>query len=305
MRSAGAIVVVGSTMIDMIAYTDRAPGAGETVIGQRFVTGFGGKGANQAATAKRFGATVHMVNTVGTDSFGTETIANFQSLGIDTTHISRADGASGVAPIWVEPDGTNRIIVIPGANNAMTAEQTANAINSIDNIAVVIGQLEIPQPATTAAFKAAKQRGAITILNPAPFAPVDQALLEVTDWLVPNEHEFAGLHPTNAAPDAHTIQELNTTARLLVTLGEHGAIFQTRDGGITHIPAPTVNAIDTTGAGDCFVGAFAYALANNATDEQAVQLGINAASLSVTRSGTQTSLPTPEEAQRVAQEVGI
>lgn len=301
----GAIVVVGSTMIDMIAYTQQVPGAGETVVGDRFVTGFGGKGANQAMSAQRFGARVYMVNTVGTDSFGDETIANFQRHGIDTTFVTKADGASGVAPIWVEPDGTNRIIVIPGANHAMTEQQAIDAIHAIDDIAVVVGQLEIPQPVTAAAFEAAKRKGATTILNPAPFAPIIDRLLDVSDWVVPNEVEFAGMHPRNAAPDDVTIIECATTSRLLVTLGSEGAAFTHADGSIRRIAAPRVSAVDTTGAGDCFVGAFAYALAAGGTEQQAVELGVKAASLSVTRPGTQTSLPTSEEAAQLLQEVGL
>ena len=306
MRSmAGAIVVVGSTMIDMIAYTQHIPNAGETVVGERFVTGFGGKGANQAMSARRFGARVVMVNTVGTDSFGDETIDNFQRAGIDTMYIEKADGASGVAPIWVEPNGTNRIIVIPGANHAMTEQQAIDAIAAIDDIAVVVGQLEIPQAVTAAAFETARAKGIATILNPAPFAPINPRLLAVTDWLVPNEVEFAGLHPHNAAPDNVTITELGTTARVLVTLGADGAAFIGHDGTVHRVAAPKVEAIDTTGAGDCFVGAFAYALAAGASEVQAVQLGVNAASLSVTRPGTQTSLPTVEEAKQLLAEVGL
>lgn len=303
--AAGAIVVVGSTMIDMIAYVRQVPGPGETVVGDQFVTGFGGKGANQAMSARRFGARVFMVNTVGTDSFGDDTIANFRKQGIDADFVTRADGASGVAPIWVEPDGTNRIIVIPGANHLMTEEQAVSAVNAIDNIAVVIGQLEIPQAVTAAAFETARAKGVTTILNPAPFAPIDQRLLAVTDWLVPNEVEFAAMHPRNSAPNDVTVAELGTDARVLVTLGSDGAIFVAESGDVQRVPAPQVAAIDTTGAGDCFVGAFAYALAIGADELRAVQLGVKAASLSVTRSGTQTSLPTPDEAIQLLTEVGL
>lgn len=295
MGAKGAVVVVGSTMIDMIAYVERAPSAGETVVGQRFVTGFGGKGANQAVSARRFGATVHMVNAVGTDAFGAETLQNFEREGVDTRHVTKAEGASGVAPIWVEPDGTNRIIVIPGANHAMTEQQAVDAIAAIGDIAVVIGQLEIPQQVTAAAFEAARERGAITVLNPAPFAPIDARLLAAADWLVPNEVEFAGLHPEGQLPDDNTMLQLPTDAKLLVTLGGAGAAL-VEDGFVQRIPAPEVRAIDTTGAGDCFVGAFAYALAAGHPAHAAVKLGVAAASLSVTRPGTQTSFPSAEEA---------
>ena len=299
MSPTGVVVVVGSTMIDMIAYVDRAPGAGETVVGQRFVTGFGGKGANQAVSARRFGATVHMVNSVGTDGFGDETIANFERQGIDASHVARAEGASGVAPIWVEPDGTNRIIVVPGANHAMTEQQAIDAIDAIGDMAVVIGQLEIPQTVTAAAFERARQRGAVTILNPAPFAPIEPRLMAASDWVVPNEVEFAGMHPESKAPDDASIAELPTDARVLVTLGSAGAAVRAVNGTVVRVSAPAVTAIDTTGAGDCFVGAFAYGLAVALPELDAIRLGVQAASMSVTRLGTQTSFPAEPEAHEL------
>ena len=142
------VEVVGSTMIDMVAYAKKVPQAGETVIGDSFALGFGGKGANQAVMARRLNATVSMVNTLGDDVFGDTTLRNFQEQGIDITFVSRAPGASGVAPIWVEPDGTNRIICVPGANNAMTPAQAKSALETLKGYQIVIGQLEIPQEVT-------------------------------------------------------------------------------------------------------------------------------------------------------------
>lgn len=158
------IVVVGSTMMDMITYIDRVPESGETLIGESFALGFGGKGANQSVMASRMGANVYMVNTLGDDLFGDSTLKNFQDQGINTTFIERTSGASGVAPIWVEKDGSNRIICVPGSNNAMTPAQATHAIESIKDIDIVIGQLEIPQEVTAAAFRAAQKKGIITIL---------------------------------------------------------------------------------------------------------------------------------------------
>jgi ribokinase len=164
----GHIAVVGSTNLDLIAYTPRIPGPGETLIGDRFVMGFGGKGANQAVMARLLGAEVAMVNCVGDDAYGELTRANLAGFGIDVSYVYTRPGASGVAPIWVEPDGTNRIIVIPGANHLLTAEQAAAAVTGFPSLDVVIGQFEIPQAVTAAAFAAARRRGATTILNPAP-----------------------------------------------------------------------------------------------------------------------------------------
>jgi ribokinase len=293
------IVVVGSTMIDMLTYSKKIPGSGETVIGDSFITGFGGKGANQATMARRFGVKVSMVNTLGDDVFGDSTLSNFKAQGFNTDFVRRAPGASGVAPIWVEPDGTNRIICVPGANNAMTEEQSQSAIETLPNISVVIGQLEIPQNVTAAAFRTARSKGIRTILNPAPFAPISPELLSVSDWIIPNETEFASMHPAGLSPVSDEIiqefaQSLN--CRFAVTLGEAGAAFTTRDNQVVRVFAPSVKAIDTTGAGDAFVGAFAVGLALGLDDATAVRLGTECASDSVTRLGTQSSYPSIEQA---------
>ena len=260
------VVVVGSTMMDMVAYTSKIPQAGETVSGDSFALGFGGKGANQAVMARRLGATVSMINTLGDDLFGDSTLANFQEEGIDTSGISQAHGASGVAPIWVEPDGSNRIICVAGANDAMTPAGAISALEHLENYQIVIGQLEIPQEVTIAAFKKAKDFGAITILNPAPFALISPDLISVSDWIIPNESEFAEMHSQGLGPTSDkNILEIAATlkARFVVTLGEKGAAFTTRDGEIRRVAAPQVKAIDTTGAGDAFVGAFAVGLASS------------------------------------------
>ena len=296
------IVVVGSTMMDMITYIDKVPESGETLIGDSFALGFGGKGANQSVMASRMGANVYMVNTLGNDLFGDSTLKNFQDQGINTTFVARTAGASGVAPIWVEKDGSNRIICVPGSNNAMTPAQATHAIETIKNIDIVIGQLEIPQEVTAAGFRAAQARGIITILNPAPFAPLSEELLAVSDWIAPNEHEFAAMHPRNLSPNSdETIRDLANLLgkRILVTLGESGAVFTTDSGEIVRISSPQVNAIDTTGAGDSFVGAFAFGLASGMSEELAVKLGCACASKSVTRRGTQSSYSSKEEAQEI------
>ncbi|MSZ63026.1 MAG: ribokinase [Actinobacteria bacterium] len=301
-RKLPTVVVVGSTMMDMITYIDTVPESGETLIGDSFALGFGGKGANQSVMAARMGANVYMVNTLGDDVFGDSTLKNFQDQGINTTFVARTAGASGVAPIWVEKDGSNRIICVPGSNNAMTPAQATHAIESIKDIDIVIGQLEIPQEVTAAAFRAAQARGIITILNPAPFAPLSAELLAASDWVAPNEHEFAAMHPRNLSPNSdETIRDLAKLLgkRILVTLGELGAVFTTKSGEITRIPSPKVQAIDTTGAGDSFVGSFAFGLASGMSEELAVKLGCACASKSVTRRGTQSSYSSKEEAQEI------
>ena len=288
------IVVVGSTMIDLVAYADRLPDDGETVVGTEYRTGFGGKGANQAVVAARFGGRVAMVNTLGEDGHGDTYLAQFAAEGIDTSFIRRAPGSSGVAPIWVDAAGTNRIIIVPGANLQVRPEAAAEAVEAL-RPDVVIGQFEIPQATTAAGFTAAQRLGATTILNPAPGATIDPELLAVSDWLVPNETEFAlvtgqrlrGSVEEEASTIAAAASTLGTS--LVVTLGERGALVVPRGAPATRVETPRVKAVDTTGAGDAFVGAFAVGLAMGMTAVEAARLGCAAAADSVTRLGTQTS----------------
>jgi ribokinase len=296
MMAAPRIVVVGSTMIDLIAYADRLPGDGETVIGSSYETGFGGKGANQAVMAARLGAEVAMVNTLGDDGHGAAYLERLRAEGVDTTWMRRVNGSSGVAPIWVDRAGTNRIIVVPGANGEVRPDVAAEAVASF-RPQVVIGQFEIPQATTAAGFAAARRVGATTVLNPAPAAAVDPGLVAVTDWLVPNAPEFEGIAgtPLRGSPDDETTTVVALGERLgvsiVVTLGERGALVVASDSTPVRIEAPRVDAVDTTGAGDAFVGAFAVGLALGRTPEAAVRLGCVAAADSVTRRGTQASYP--------------
>jgi ribokinase len=303
-----AIVVVGSTMIDMMTYAERVPAAGETLVGDRFAQGFGGKGANQAVMASRLGARVAMVNCVGDDIFGEMILENLSREGVDVTSVNRVAGvSSGVAPIWVEADGTNRIIVVPGANDHVSPEQGRDAVEGAREVQLVLGQFEIPQESTASAFAAARRRGALTVLNPAPAAELSAALLEVTDWLIPNEVEFGNLaHACGVEgridDDAITTVAAKTTGRLVVTLGAAGAAVCENDR-VTRVAAPPVLALDTTGAGDAFVGAFAYGIAHGLSAVAAAELGCRCAAVGVTRHGTQTSFPTVEELAELRREL--
>jgi len=296
-------------MIDMVSYVPRLPRPGETLVGDRFEIGFGGKGANQAVMARRLGATVRMIACVGTDSFGDQTVANLAAEGIDTRYVYRAEVHTGVAPIWVEPDGTNRIAVIPGANNELVADEVATAVTTQAS-QVVMGQLEIPQPVTLAAFRAARAGGSLTVLNPAPAADVSLDLLAVTDWIIPNETEFAALlwSVLHAEANAVTEDALHALAahiapKLLVTLGEAGAVMVAGVGPLARQPAPPSPVVDTTGAGDAFVGAFGYGLGRGLSPAEAMELAVRCASFTVGRPGTQSSFPSGEECARLLQEV--
>jgi ribokinase len=246
-----------------------------------------------------------MVNAVGDDGYGEQTLANFARHGIDTTHVRRLVGSSGVAQIWVEPDGSNRIIVVPGANLGLEPEDGIAGVDAQARLDVVIGQFEIRQEVTAAAFRAARDRGAVTILNPAPGAPILPDLVAAADWIIPNEHEFAIIAAAEGLPeDAHSPDALTRAAgalgtRLVVTLGDQGAALVGADGEVRPIPAPRVEAVDSTGAGDAFVGAFAYALASGWDEVDAVRLGCAIAADSVTRPGTQTSFPDPDRCRAI------
>jgi ribokinase len=306
-RPEPVIAVVGSLNIDLVAYTARVPGAGETVTGDRFVMGFGGKGANQAVMAARLGARVSVVGALGDDVYAGMTVDNLIAQGVDASHVARVAGSSGVAPIWVEPDGTNRIIVVPGANGAVDPGPAADAVRSMAGVRAVIGQLEVPQPATAAAFRAAREVGAVTILNPAPAAALDADLLDGADWLVPNETELAilaGIDAFDPADDAPLLAfAQRIRPRLVVTLGSRGAAVVTTSGTVERVPAVPVKPVDTTGAGDAFVGAFAYGIAAGLDELASVRLGIACASDSVTRLGTQSSFASRAGAAAIVQRV--
>jgi len=288
------VAVVGSAMMDLTAYAKVLPEPGQTLVGDLFTTGFGGKGANQAVIAAHCGAEVHFIGNLGRDLFGDSIAENFKRLAINSSHVGRSEIATGVAHIWVDGNGENRIIIIPGANHEIKSEKAVAAINSIADLSMVIAQCEIKQEVTLAAFRAAKARGCTTILNPAPFEPLSSELLDLTDWLIPNESEFRELHGELPSSDK-ALQSLRPGKNSIVTLGALGAVLVGADRSIVRIAAPVVSAVDTTGAGDAFVGTFAYALASGMKPAAAVQLGVKVASITVTRKGAQSSYPTQVE----------
>ena len=290
------IAVIGSTMMDLTVYADILPAAGETRFGESFTTGFGGKGANQAVMAARTGATVTMITGIGNDGFGDESLQNFKNSQMDTSSVLRLDTHTGVAHIWVDGQGQNRISIVPGANFKLTLQDAIDEVSKLKNVSVLIAQCEIPQEVTLAAFRTAQELGITTILNPAPYQPLTDDLLDLTDWLIPNEIEFAELDKAHRAPDTdEIIASLRDKGRTIVTLGSEGAALVTSDGKVRRFSAKKVSATDTTGAGDCFIGAFAAAIAAGANEESAVQFGIDCATKSVTRKGAQSSYPKIEE----------
>ena len=297
--SKAVIAVVGSAMIDLTAYATVIPAPGQTLEGDLFTTGFGGKGANQAVIAAHCGAEVHFVGKLGRDLFGDSIAENFKKLGIDSEYVERSDTPNGVAHIWVDANGENRIIIIPGANHEIESKKAIEAIESIAGLAVVVAQCEIKQEVTLAAFSAAKKRGCVTILNPAPYQPLSEELLAVTDWIIPNETEFKELLGQDPTSD-EVLKKFRPGKNSIVTLGSEGAVLITSDGNLSRVSAPKVNAVDTTGAGDAFVGVFAFGLASGKNPEDAMKLGVKVASMSVTRKGAQSSYPSQAEIETLS-----
>ena len=289
----GEILVIGAANTDLTAYVDRIPEGGETIHGNNFTTGFGGKGANQAVAAKRAGANVALIAGLGADIFGENTNAHLEAEGIDTSGIFYGKLPSGVAHIWVDAKGENRIIIIPGANLELTEEFISNAVLKIVNLSIVIAQCELPQEFAIAAFKSAKGKGAITILNPAPAAKLSSELISLSDWIIPNQIEFELLAKEITGKDiVEKIENFYPDKNLLVTLGSDGAILRTNQGEIIKVSAPKTEVIDTTGAGDGFVGAFATALNSGNELRAALEFAIKFASNSVSKKGAQSSYPT-------------
>ncbi len=289
------IVVVGSTMMDLVAYAPVVPAAGQTLRGTEFHMGFGGKGANQAVMAAALGAEVIFVNRVGDDFFGEITRKHLTEKGLALRFGDPIpDVSTGVAPIWVEPSGANRIIIVPGANDCVTPEVVRSELADIDYADCVVCQLEVPQDAIAEAFRCGRRWGAVNILNPAPASAIQDDVLALTDWLVPNETEFERLF--DAPPTDAEIVRASTgfRGRLLVTLGESGAAFSD-EGGARHVAAHPVASCDTTGAGDAFLGGFAYALGSGMDPAHAIKVAATCGSLSTQRAGTQASFPSAEE----------
>ena len=282
------ICVIGSSNIDQIAYTKNIPADGETLFGDSFQMGFGGKGANQAVMAGLLGADVYMITCLGDDVYKEMTINNYEANNVNTDHIQLVKGASGVAPIWVDATGQNRIIVIPGANNEIDAQKAISSIEEIGNISVLVGQCEIPMKVNHEVFQYAKSNSVTTIFNPAPAKKLEREFLEHISWLIPNENEFeliSGMEPND---DNFLKFNEEIPCNLIVTLGEKGAVLV--DENKTHyFDAPSVNAIDTTGAGDSFIGTFAYELSESNSPESCIKKAVEKASQSVTKKGTQSS----------------
>ena len=288
------IAVVGSANIDLTTFADRFPKPGETIFGQSFNLGFGGKGANQAVAARLCGADVFMVARVGSDLFGPATIENFRKQGIDATYVKQVQGvSSGVAPIFVEPSGQNRILVVKGANDEIKPADVDAAGDMLKSVDCIVLQFEIPVETVYYTIAFARKHGIRCILNPAPAQAVDMAALKELDYFVPNEHEAETITgaPVKTVDDAKNCAEkllAGGIRRAIITLGANGALLAGSEGS-EHVAAFPVNCIDSTGAGDAFIGSFAVFLGEGIPEKEAVRRANLYAALSTTGVGTQKS----------------
>jgi ribokinase len=312
MAAGVSVLVVGSLNMDLSTYVSRTPKPGETIMGERFVTGCGGKGANQAFMAAlleqrhhKIGETfgVAMVAKVGEDAFGKEMSEKLRGVGADVSQVSTTNKASsGVAQITVSSDGMNSIIVVPGANGILGVEDVRRAEKMFSSAKVLLLQGEVSVDVNEAALALGRQHKVLTILNTAPAAPIKPSQCVNVDILCANESELSLLtslsvgNSSEAEVAARKLQETLNIPQVLVTLGASGSLLVRKgEKDALFVPTKKVKAVDTTGAGDCFLGAFAYFLAHGVSIESAISKANDVASVSVTRPGAQSSYPTADE----------
>ncbi|WP_329216318.1 ribokinase [Streptomyces sp. NBC_01485] len=283
------IVVLGSTNMDLVAYVEKPPQRGETVTGREFRTIPGGKGAGQAIAAAHAGATVSLIGAVGNDAFGAHLRSTLEHSGVNTDHLRTVEFPSGTAHIVVDDEGGNAIVVVPGANGTVDHLVPGDEV-LIGSADALLLQLEVPLAAVVAGARAARAHGVRTILTPAPAQPLPPELLGVVDLLVPNEHEATALTGRTDPREAATAL-LGCVPEVIVTLGAAGSLYAARGAEPVTVPAPHVTAVDSTGAGDTFVGALAVALGEGRPVPEALAWAAAAAALSVQRPGASASMP--------------
>ena len=303
MKTEPHIAVVGSANIDLVTFTDQMPRPGETIFGREFDLGFGGKGANQAVAARLCGARVSMIARVGDDLFGPATISDYQARGIDARRVLVTPGvSSGVAPIFVDSSGQNRILVVKGANDRLLPADVDAAGAVLREADCIVMQLEIPLETVYYTLRFARAHGIRTILNPAPGQPVSLGEISNADYVIPNETEAEALGgmPVRNLEEARACAEgllQRGLRRVIVTLGENGALLVGKDGS-RHVAPYRVQPIDTTGAGDAFIGSFACFLAGGCEEAEAIARANLYAALSTLAVGTQKSFVTRERFER-------
>ena len=294
------IAVIGSNMVDLITYLERMPEEGETLEAPEFEMGCGGKGANQAVAASRLGSDVLMVTKVGNDLFGQNTIENFKKNGVRTEAVEIGTKTSGAAPIFVDPNAKNRIVIIQGANSELLPETLENHRSRIKQAKLIVLQLEIPLETVYKAIDMGIELGIPVLLNPAPATKaLDFEYVKKCTYFAPNESELGIL----TAMPVDTLNEIKSAAaslidkglqNLIVTMGDKGVLWMTGDKEVL-IEGEKVDAVDTTGAGDSFIGCFAHYLTKGSSVEESLHKANLYAAQAVQKRGTQTSYPAKEE----------
>ena len=291
----GKILVIGSTNTDMTAFCGKMPAPGETVLGNDFVMGPGGKGANQAVAAKRLGGDVKFICKVGDDIFGENTKRHFKEEGLDISGVMISKKPSGVALITVDQSAENCIVVASGANNDYTEEDIRSCKEAILESEILLMQLEIPVPAVLEAAKIAHEAGKTVVLNPAPAIDLPEEIFRYVTLFIPNQHELAkysGMPVDGEESAANAAREMMSKGvdRLIVTMGSKGSLVCQEDGTV-FVPARKVKAVDTTGAGDCYCGALCVALSEGKSLLEAAEFATKAAGVAVQRAGAQVAMP--------------
>lgn len=301
----GHIAILGVFVADTAYRADRPPRMGETILGNSFALGPGGKGSNQAVAAARAGAEVHFISKLGQDAFADLAFSIWKDAGVHPAVSQHGDSYTGAAYIFVEEaTGNNAIIICPGVAGTISASDVEARSGIISGASVFITQLEQPMAAAQRALEIAKSGGARTILNPAPAAKVPDAMLSLCDFVTPNESEAEGITgvAVAAVEDARRAAEAFLkmgVGAAVITLGENGAFYLGPDGS-AHVPAFNAGpVVETTGAGDAFNGGFAVALSEGASPIDAVRFGCATAAISVTRPGTAPSMPSRAEIDRL------
>jgi len=298
-----SIAVIGSLNIDLVVQTSRVPEAGETLSGESFSVIPGGKGANQAVAASRAGANVFMFGCVGKDAFGPEMILKLKEAGVNPQFVETIPGVStGTATILVEESGENRIVIVPGANACVTPEWIDGLWHEISKSSLILLQHEIPLKTVFHIISKAAQENIPVVLNPAPIYPIPGKYLKQVSVLIVNEIECGNLigFPITSRRKAHDAADVWLQAGIetvIVTLGSEGAIIHNAEKKY-YQPAFQVDVVDTTAAGDTFVGAFAASLLQKKETEEAMRFSSAAAALAVTKLGAQTSIPNVEDVYR-------
>ncbi len=295
------ILVLGSSNTDMTVRTQRIPIPGETVLGGEFKMSAGGKGANQAISAKKLGGDVSYVCKVGNDMFGDGSVSHYKSEGLDVEGILRSDKPSGVALITVDDEAENCIVVASGANLDFTDEDLEKCRPALESCDILLMQLEIPVDIVCKAAKIACAAGALVVLNPAPYTELPESIFKDIGLFIPNRNElanFAGIEVTDEASARSAVKVMmeKGVGKVIVTLGGRGSLVFDGDE-VSPVKAFKVNAVDTTGAGDCYCGGLCVALAEGKSLKEASEFASAASALSVTKLGAQTAIPTREEVE--------